>query len=375
MHLPPLAPVAGVEMEDTDGVDSRPAGKRRMSFSIGIIGFGRIGAEHAQWLAQVPGARVRRVYDPTPARRAMAEQLGLETAQDIRQVLDDPTIDAVLIATPTSMHAPQTLAALAAGKHVLVEKPMALDLPTAQQMAERARAVGKVLSVFHNRRWDLDFLTLRQAIEADIFGRVFNIESRLHQWSSCVGPAAREWRPNWRNEANFGGGGLYDWGSHLIDQMLHLIPARPLRIFAQLRGNVWSEDCDDLARVLIDFDGGCVGLVEINTTTTHPGPRWHVDGARGSASSASDPGFDTRVWAELRFTPAPTAGAGGSGPHLLPLAESAVLGPVAIWKRFVDACRGDGAPAVTMESVLPTMQALDAARESSRTGQAVTLNG
>src|SRR5205814_3231650 len=120
---------------------------------------------------------------------------------------------------------------------------------------DTARREGKVLSVFHNRRWDSDYLTVKSAIDVGTFGDIINVESRIGQWASCVGPAAKEWRPGWRNEATYGGGGLYDWGSHFIDQLWRLmLPARPLRVFAQLRGNVWTSDCDDLARVLVDFD-------------------------------------------------------------------------------------------------------------------------
>ena len=92
-----------------------------------------------------------------------------------------------------------------------------------------------MLSVFHNRRWDVDYLTVRDAIGSGSFGKLINLESRLGQFSSCVGPAAKEYHPNWRNEASFGGGGLYDWGSHFVDQIWRiLLPARPMRVFAQL---------------------------------------------------------------------------------------------------------------------------------------------
>src|SRR5438046_715372 len=176
------------------------------------------------------------------------------------------------------MHFDHAMMALAAGKHVMVEKPMALDQEQSRKLVEEAARCNLLLSVFHNRRWDLDYLTVRHAVHSGLFGKIINVESRLGQWSSCVGPAAREYRPNWRNESAFGGGGLYDWGSHFVDQIWRLLwPAKPIRVFAQLRGNVWSKDCDDFARLLIDFDGGAVGLVEINTTTMRPRPRWHSD--------------------------------------------------------------------------------------------------
>jgi predicted dehydrogenase len=287
------------------------------------------------------------------------------------------------------MHYEQALAALTAGKHVMIEKPMAIDLAQSQRLVDEAGRHGLVLSVFHNRRWDRDYLTVKSAIDAGVFGRIINIESRIGQWASCVGPAAREYRPGWRNEAAFGGGGLFDWGSHLIDQLWRLLaPARPLRVFAQLRGNVWSSDCDDFARVLIDFDNGAVGLVEINTTTTYPLPRWHIDGTAGSADSPHSDVSDINTWSQLRFKPAPAGqveyrstgagmvAAGETGKTestLLPVAQAG-LSEVEIWRRFARAIRGQGEPAVTPASVLGTMALLDAARQSSRTGQSVDVS-
>ncbi|MGH7177238.1 MAG: Gfo/Idh/MocA family protein, partial [Tepidisphaeraceae bacterium] len=178
-----------------------------------------------------------------------------------------------------------------------------------------------------------------------------------------------EWRPTWRNEASFGGGGLYDWGSHFLDQLWRLmLPAKPVRVFAQLRGNVWTRDCDDFARVLIDFDSGATGLVEINTTTTRPLPRWHIDGTSGSAFSPYSPDYDTTVWSSLRYTPAD-----GGESRTLPKAAPG-LTPTLIWEQFAAACAGRGAPAVTVQSVLPTMALLDAAKKSSETGESVSLD-
>ena len=346
---------------------------------IGIIGFGRIGAEHAAWLSQCSHARAVAVADATPARQALAASRGLAVYDRIDAMLADRTVEAVLVATPTAMHFEHVTASFAAGRHVLVEKPMALDLAQSRALVADAERRGLLLSVFHNRRWDLDYLTLKAAVDAGTFGRIINVESRLGQWASCVGPAAREYRPNWRNEGAYGGGGLYDWGSHFVDQLWRLLwPARPVRVFGQLRGNVWSSDCDDLARVLVDFDTGAVGLVEINTTTTRPLPRWHVDGTAGSASSPHSPAFDTRVWATFEHAPATDATESGAGSDAnvgtLPLVPPG-LTETQIWDRFALAVRGEGEPAVTARGVLPTMALMDAARESSRQGCAVDVSG
>lgn len=334
---------------------------------VGIVGFGRIGKEHSQWIHASSSARVEAIFDPTPARSALAESLGWVTTSSLEALFDRPGVDAVLIATPTVFHFQQAMQALDAGKHVMVEKPMALDLSEATRMQELAKTKGLVLSVFHCRRWDLDYLTVREAIASGVFGNLINIESRLGQWASCVGPAAREYRPNWRNENAFGGGGLYDWGSHFLDQLWQLFyPARPVEVFAQLRGNVWSHDCDDFARVLINFDNGSVGLCEINTTTTCPLPRWHIDGTKGSAESPFSPAFNTREWAKLTY--ASTEGQ----KRELPLAKPG-LTESDIWNRFAKACEENSLPAVPVDSVLITMRLLDAARESSQQGRSVRL--
>ncbi len=335
---------------------------------VGIIGFGRIGAEHADWLSRCEGIEARAVFDATAARCEIAQRRGLRVCGNVGELLGDSDIDAVLVATPTAMHGEHVMGALVAGKHVMVEKPMALDLAGSRRMVEVAGLNGRVLSVFHNRRWDIDYLTVQSALADGLLGKIINVESRFGQWACCVGPAAKEWRPGWRNESAFGGGGLYDWGSHFIDQLWRLmLPARPVRVFAQLRGNVWTSDCDDLARVCIDFDNGAVGLMEINTTTTRPLPRWHVDTAAGSMESPFSLEFDLKTWAKLSFTPA-----GGGSSQMIPVAAGG-LSEVQIWDRFAAAVRGDGSPAVSTVSVLPTMALLDAARESSRTGCAMLL--
>jgi predicted dehydrogenase len=338
--------------------------------SVGIIGFGRIGAEHAGWLSQCTNARPVAVADATPARQALAKERGLLVYSSVDALLTDRQIDAILIATPTAMHFEHSTAALSAGKHVMVEKPMALDLPQSRKLAELAREKQKVLSVFHNRRWDTDYLTVKHNLAAGALGKVINVESRLGQWSSCVGPAAREYRPNWRNEGSFGGGGLYDWGSHFVDQIWRLMwPARPTQVFAQLRGNVWSTDCDDFARVCIDFDNSAVGLVEINTTTTCPLPRWHIDGTNGSAESPHSLTFNVEEWAKLEFAPAD----GDMTTRVLPRSGSR-LNETDLWTRFAAAVRDGKEPVVSAQSVLPTMALLDAARESSHGACAVEVS-
>src|SRR5688500_2312685 len=118
-------------------------------FQVGICGFGRIGAEHAGWISASDELAVAAVFDPTSARRALAVSRGFETRESLDELLNDPLVHAVLIATPTSMHFEHAIRAVEAGKHVMVEKPVTLDAATARQLADRAAERGVTLSVFH----------------------------------------------------------------------------------------------------------------------------------------------------------------------------------------------------------------------------------
>src|SRR5688500_9392471 len=105
-----------------------------MTLRLGIIGFGRIGELHAQWTRAAHGVEPVAVVDPTPARREAAQRAGLKARANNAELLEDPSIDAVLISTPTSMHFDHVMSALRCGKHVMVEKPTATELEHATQM-------------------------------------------------------------------------------------------------------------------------------------------------------------------------------------------------------------------------------------------------
>ena len=141
-----------------------------------------IGNEHTGWLSQSTSFRRHRCLRSHRSTPRKARDRGLTTHDTLESLLQSD-IEIALISTPTAMHFDHTLEALSAGKHVMIEKPMAMDLNQARRMVQIADSANRVLSVFHNRRWDIDFLTVKYAIDSGTLGRVFNIESRLGQWA------------------------------------------------------------------------------------------------------------------------------------------------------------------------------------------------
>jgi predicted dehydrogenase len=193
---------------------------------VALVGYGYVGKTfHAPLIAATPGFTLHTVASSDPAKVA-ADWPEIRVVADLETILADSAIDLVVIATPNALHAPQAIAALKAGKHVVVDKPFALDLAQAREMAEVAKAAGKLLAVFHNRRWDSDFLTLKRLIADGTLGQVVQYESRFDRFRPRV-------RDRWRERAGPGAGAWMDLGPHLLDQALVLFGA-PLAISADI---------------------------------------------------------------------------------------------------------------------------------------------
>jgi predicted dehydrogenase len=196
---------------------------------------------------------------------------GVTIVQDIDEVLEDPTINLVVIATPDHLHKPQALAALAADKHVVVDKPFAPSFSDAQEMAALAAAAGKHLSVFHNRRWDADFLTLRELINAGELGEIRQFESHFDRYRPEVGNRWKDDRP---------GGVWQDLGPHLVDQAIQLF-GMPKAVLADLASQKQDGGSCDYAHVLLDH-GKVRSILHITQSAPAHSLRFAVHGSRGS---------------------------------------------------------------------------------------------
>ncbi|MDE2221063.1 MAG: Gfo/Idh/MocA family oxidoreductase, partial [Gammaproteobacteria bacterium] len=181
---------------------------------VGLVGFGLAGRVFHAPLIRASGMQVVGVV----SRQRDAVSAALPAASvmpDLGALLSQPGLDLVVIATPNDQHEAQALAALAAGKHVVVDKPLALSSAGADLLIRAAAESGVMLSVFHNRRWDSNFRTLKRVLEAGTLGAVQGFEARWNRYRPKL-------PDRWRESAAHGGGLLFDLGTHLIDQALQL---------------------------------------------------------------------------------------------------------------------------------------------------------
>lgn len=242
----------------------------------GIVGLGRAGwGNHTAPLADHPLIRVGAVADAMEDRVREAIELtgctGYEAYQDL---LADPAVDLVIVATPSHTHAEVAIAALRAGKHVVVEKPMATSLAEADAMIAAAREAGRVLTVFQNRRIDPEYLKVKEWLESGRLGNVSLIRIGRYQYSR---------RNDWQTLRKYGGGMLNNWGPHILDWALQLVPEAKLA-FADMKQTVSAGDAEDHVHVVLKGSNGTVVEVEIVQDYAFPAPTWMVMGSLGSIS-------------------------------------------------------------------------------------------
>ncbi|MBW3622404.1 MAG: Gfo/Idh/MocA family oxidoreductase [Armatimonadetes bacterium] len=242
---------------------------------VGIVGYGYAGrAFHSYLVGLADGLELAAISTRDSERRAQAEtQQGVRTYEQPSELFNNPDIDLIVLATPHSTHRDLTVEALDAGKHVVVDKVMALTVRECDDMIAAAERTGKLLSVFHNRRWDGDYLTVKQAIESGILGRPLNIEGGIYGYGTPR---------SWRGIREQMGGILYDWGAHLVDQALLLggSPVEWVQAVSQFEHP--ETDIESWARCQIRFRNGLMYAVEITNRARLGKPRWYVMGEKGT---------------------------------------------------------------------------------------------
>ena len=253
-------------------MNGRPDGP----IAVGIAGLGRSGWRiHVPTLEALPDAyRIAAVSDPSAERRGEAEQrLGCPAHADFQSMLADDRIELVVLATPSHLHADQASEAMRAGKHVIVEKPFAPDLASADRMLAAARETGRVLTGSQNYRYVGDFLKIREVVESGKLGRILSIRIAWHWFR-------RRW--DWQTLKEFGGGSLNNDGSHVIDQALLFLGEAEPEVFCHMeRTPLNSGDADDHVKVILRAPGAPFIDMEFSNACAYPQDMWLVMGTQG----------------------------------------------------------------------------------------------
>lgn len=246
-----------------------------MLHRIAIVGYGGMAGWHHSELLTIDGIEIAGIWDIREERRIEAKQKGLHVYESQEDLLRDVTTDLVLVATPNDVHKSIAIASMEAGKNVICEKPITLSSADLKEMIEVSQTTGRFLTVHQNRRWDEDFLTVKEMLKGKKLGELFRLESRVHGSRGIPG--------DWRQKKEQGGGMILDWGVHLLDQVLLLFPGVALQtVYANIT-NITNQVVDDGFSAILNFANGVSALVEVGTNNFISLPRWYLLGSNGSA--------------------------------------------------------------------------------------------
>lgn len=334
---------------------------------VGIAGLGRSGWDiHAAGLAELPLTfRIVAVADMQQSRLdEAADRFGSRGYPALDGLLADDDVELVVIATPSHTHAASGLAALDAGKHVVIEKPMAGNVEDLDRLISRADERGLLLTAFHNQRLDPVFLTARDVIESGRIGRPVLIRRTTHRFTR---------RSDWQTLRAMGGGELANTALHFLDQLLTLIPlTERLDVLGDLRRLNSAGDAEDHAKVMIRPERGPVLEVEASCAVASPQPTLLVIGSAGTIIGHSDR-LDV-TWTDLSTLPPVTASTAApqdraytSGEQYQWQTEKIAVPPPtrrtqAYYERLYGSLRHDDEVFVSPASVRRVLQVLERAR-------------
>lgn len=344
-----------------------------MKKKVAVIGYGGMGGWHCEHLQNSDVAELAGIYDIKEERRELARSRGIRAYESFEEVLADPEVDILTLAIPNDCHKEDAILGLRAGKNVISEKPVTLSSADLQEMIDAANETGKLFTVHQNRRWDADFLSMKEIYETGSLGPVFNIESRVHGSRGIPG--------DWRQLPEHGGGMMLDWGVHLIDQILQMIPEKIRTVYAVM-DHVTNELVDDGFKLDIRFDSGLLVRVEVGTSNFINLPRWYMQGRDGTAIiydwDLSGKIVRCENWDEKDVVPVVTAA--GLTKTMAPRDESTIAehdvpkpNPDVhdFYRNVCKAIDGLEPQLVTHPQMMRVMKLMEAAFESDRQGQVI----
>lgn len=264
---------AGIAEPKPDGVPVR----------VGIAGLGRSGWNiHAKTLRAHPRHfTIASVMDPDEDRRAEAmAELGCAAHEDFAGLVGEPDLDVIVIASPSHLHCAHTLASVAEGRHVVVEKPFAMDADEADTMIDAAEHAGVVLAPFQNRRYEPHFRRVLDLVRSGSLGEVLQIRMCWHRFS-------RRW--DWQAMKQYGGGALFNNGTHLLDQAMDFLDGvdEP-EIMLDLRRGLSMGDAEEHMKLVLRSPGAPTLDLEYTNACAFEQDRWHIMGTGGGITGTPE---------------------------------------------------------------------------------------
>ena len=350
-----------------------------MKHKIGIIGYGTMGSWHAENISQrIENLDVGCVYDINPEKAEKAKAAGFNTVDSAERLLSSD-IDLVLVATPNNFHKEYCVSALNRGKNVVCEKPVCLNLSELGEIFEAAERNGKLFTVHFNRRWDVDYNIVKAILQKGLVGKPYHVSSRLFSNRNIPG--------DWRTRRLSGGGFLYDWGIHMIDQILCLF-GMPVSVYAELK-HIYQKDVDDGFRLDLKYNDNLTVHIVADSWTFINENRWHISGDDGTATLPrwfeeegeivranvkrvdwtqgcvyTENGLTRTMWPrpekEISRVPLPT-------PAAMPRWEE-------FYENVTAVIEGNSSPIVTHEEIKNSLSVVLAAFESAETNTAVIMD-
>ncbi len=272
------------------GLDWTLGRQEKTPVKAGVVGYGpsfNMGRAHMTMMREQAGFDTVAACDIDPARCAAAEEEnpGITTYRSLKAMLDKSDAELVVVITPHNLHAKQVLQILESGRHAITEKPFCVTVDEATAMIDTAHAKKRMLSVFHNRRWDGDYMTLRKVIADGLIGDVFHIEC-------CFGGYGHPsfW---WRSHKPIAGGAFYDWGAHFLDWILNLVPSKITEVsgYFQFKRQWHDVTNEDHCEAVVRFANGCRAGLEISSLAAIGKKRWRILGTQGAIEDLGNEKF------------------------------------------------------------------------------------
>lgn len=342
-------------------------------YNLALVGFGGMGNQHLKLIQSLDYIEIYGVVDIDEQKKVKAKNEKYKVFDNFDEMIADSNVDIVLIATPNDVHKDQAIASLEAGKHVICEKPVTLNVEELEEIISVSETTGKLFMVHQNRRWDEDFLLIKKYYDSKELGDIYNVEARIYGSRGIPG--------DWRRLKIHGGGMLLDWGVHLIDRILWMVKSDLVDIYCEESFRL-GEDSDDGFVLRLKFEDGFTAHLEVATNNFIYMPKFYACGEQGTViiEDWEMNGHVSRLKSFDNKDAKPIEAGAGLTKTMAPRDEKTLdVLPLPrinsdvreFYKNFVEVIEGKSEAIVKNEQVLQTMKVIELARLSNDTQKVI----